>query len=59
MRKLIAGMKVSADGKVEGPDGAGFVRGYLFGTMERRRGLELRSVEKLPGGCVSLIYGVG
>jgi hypothetical protein len=22
MRKLIAGMKVSADGKVEGPDGA-------------------------------------
>jgi hypothetical protein len=38
---------------------AGFVRGYLFGTMERRRGLELRSVEKLPGGCVSLICGVG
>jgi dihydrofolate reductase len=31
----------------------------LFATMERRRGLELRKVEQLPDGCVSLIYGIG
>src|SRR3981081_3116860 len=31
----------------------------LFATTERRRGLELRKVEKLPDGRVSLICGVG
>ena len=31
----------------------------LFATMERRRGLELRMVQELPGGRVSLTYGIG
>ena len=31
----------------------------LFATTQRRHGLELRKVEQLPGGRVSLIYGVG
>jgi dihydrofolate reductase len=31
----------------------------LFATAEGRRGLELRTVEQLEGGRVSLIYGVG
>jgi dihydrofolate reductase len=31
----------------------------LFATAERRRGLELRKVEQLPDGRVSLIYGIG
>lgn len=31
----------------------------LFAATERRRGLELRQVRQLPGGRVSLIYGVG
>jgi len=31
----------------------------LFATAERRRGLELRKVEQLPAGRVSLIYGIG
>jgi riboflavin biosynthesis pyrimidine reductase len=31
----------------------------LFATIERRRGLELRKVEQLQGGRVSLIYEVG
>ena len=31
----------------------------LFATTERRRGLELRKVEQLPAGRVSLIYGIG
>ncbi len=31
----------------------------LFGTTERRRGLELRKVQQLQGGLVSLIYGIG
>lgn len=31
----------------------------LFATTERRRGLELRKVQQLQGGRVSLIYGVG
>ena len=31
----------------------------LFGTAELRHGLELRKVEQLKGGRVSLIYGVG
>jgi dihydrofolate reductase len=31
----------------------------LFATAERRRGLELRKVEQLQGGRVSLIYGIG
>ena len=31
----------------------------LFATTERRRGLELRTVQQLQGGRVSLIYGVG
>ena len=31
----------------------------LFARMERRRGLELRRVQQLQGGCVSLIYGIG
>jgi dihydrofolate reductase len=30
----------------------------LFATTERRRGLELRNVQQLPGGRISLIYGV-
>ncbi len=31
----------------------------LFATTERRRGLELRKVQHLPDGRVSLIYGIG
>ena len=31
----------------------------LFATTERRRGLELREVQQLQGGRVSLIYGLG
>jgi dihydrofolate reductase len=31
----------------------------LFATVECRRGLELRKVEQLQGGRVSLIYGAG
>lgn len=31
----------------------------LFATTERRRGLELRKVQQLPDGRVSLIYGIG
>ena len=31
----------------------------LFATTERRRGLELRKVQQLPGGLLSLIYGIG
>jgi dihydrofolate reductase len=31
----------------------------LFAATERRRGLELRQVEQLQGGRVSLIYGIG
>ena len=31
----------------------------LFATTERRRGLELRKVQQLYGGRVSLIYGIG
>jgi dihydrofolate reductase len=31
----------------------------LFATTDRRRGLELRKVQQLQGGCVSLIYGIG
>lgn len=30
----------------------------LFGTTERRRGLDLRKVQQLPDGRVSLIYGI-
>jgi dihydrofolate reductase len=31
----------------------------LFATTERRRGLQLRKVQQLPDGRVSLIYGIG
>ncbi len=31
----------------------------LFATTEHRRGLELRKVQQLQGGRVSLIYGIG
>ena len=31
----------------------------LFATSERRRGLELRKVQQLEGGRVSLVYGIG
>ena len=31
----------------------------LFAGTERRRGLELRNVQQLQGGRVSLIYGIG
>jgi dihydrofolate reductase len=31
----------------------------LFATTQQRRGLELRKVEQLRGGRVSLIYGIG
>jgi dihydrofolate reductase len=31
----------------------------LFATIERRRGFELRKVQQLQGGRVSLIYGIG
>jgi dihydrofolate reductase len=31
----------------------------LFSTTERRRGLELRNVQQLAGGRVSLTYGIG
>ncbi|MGE5346644.1 MAG: dihydrofolate reductase family protein, partial [Acidithiobacillales bacterium] len=30
----------------------------LFATTRRRRALELRKVQQLPGGRVSLIYGI-
>jgi dihydrofolate reductase len=31
----------------------------LFATTERRRQLELRKVQQLPSGLLSLIYGIG
>ena len=31
----------------------------LFATIERRRGLELRKVQELPGGRVNLTFGIG
>ena len=31
----------------------------LFATTERRHGLELRKVQQMPGGRLSLIYGIG
>jgi dihydrofolate reductase len=31
----------------------------LFSTTERRRELELRNVQQLASGCVSLTYGIG
>jgi dihydrofolate reductase len=31
----------------------------LFAATEHRRGLELRNVQQLPDGCLSLIYGIG
>ena len=31
----------------------------LFGTTKRRHGLELRKLQQLPDGRVSLIYGIG
>jgi dihydrofolate reductase len=31
----------------------------LFTATERRRGLELRKVEQLQGGRISLVYGIG
>jgi hypothetical protein len=31
----------------------------LFATAERRRELELRAVEQLSDGRLSLVYGVG
>ncbi|MGH2616065.1 MAG: dihydrofolate reductase family protein, partial [Thermomicrobiales bacterium] len=31
----------------------------LFATAERRRGLELRKVQQLEGGRLSLIFGIG
>jgi dihydrofolate reductase len=31
----------------------------LFATMERRRGLELRNVQQLQGGRISVTYGIG
>ena len=31
----------------------------LFATSERRRALELRKVQQLPDGRMSLIYGIG
>ena len=31
----------------------------LFATTKHCRRLELRTVERLPGGCLSLIYGIG
>jgi dihydrofolate reductase len=30
----------------------------LFATTAGRRGLELRKVQQLSGGCVGLVYGV-
>jgi dihydrofolate reductase len=30
----------------------------LFASADHRRGLELRKVQQLPGGCLSLIYGI-
>jgi dihydrofolate reductase len=31
----------------------------LFATAGQRRGLEIRKVQQLPDGCISLIYGIG
>jgi dihydrofolate reductase len=45
--RLIAHPLIAGEGKA------------LFAKAERRRGLDLRKVEQLPGGRVSLIYGVG
>lgn len=45
--RLIAHPLIAGEGKA------------LFAKADRRRGLELRKVEQLPGGRVSLIYGVG
>jgi dihydrofolate reductase len=45
--RLIAHPLIAGEGKA------------LFATTQRRRGLDLRKVEQLPSGRVSLIYGVG
>ncbi len=45
--RLIADPLIAGEGKT------------LFATTERRRGLELRNVQQLEGGRVSLIYGIG
>jgi dihydrofolate reductase len=45
--RLIAHPLIAGEGKA------------LFATIQRRRRLDLRKVEQLPGGGVSLIYGVG
>ena len=45
--RLISYPLIAGDGKA------------LFATTERRRGLELRKVQQLQGGRVSLIYGIG
>jgi dihydrofolate reductase len=45
--RLIVYPLVAAEGKA------------LFATTERRRELELQKVQQLPGGRVSLIYGIG
>ena len=45
--RLIAYPLVAGEGKA------------LFATTERRRELELKKVEQLPDGLVSLIYGIG
>jgi hypothetical protein len=34
-------------------------KGKALFTMEGRRGLELRKVQQLADGCVSLVYGIG
>lgn len=45
--RLIADPLIAGEGKA------------LFATTFRRRGLELRNVQQLQGGRVSLIYGIG
>jgi dihydrofolate reductase len=45
--RLIAHPLIVGDGKA------------LFATTQRRHGLELRQVQRLQGGRVSLIYGIG
>jgi hypothetical protein len=65
MRKLIAGMQSSVDGKVDGPNGfADWVETWSNkirpdAARGRHHELELRSVQQLMGGRVSLVYTPG
>jgi len=59
MRKLIAGMKMSLDGKIEAPEvGADWVEAAL---RHHRVSSRTRAAprDQLPGGKLSLVYDIG